>query len=101
MQTISVTLRPIGNAGLYVDVYAKTKVLRETLENAIEEALGCNTKEGPDFNGGYPYPLLIKIVEQLTLHRPQDNWYVTYWDTEGQPWEMRYNRPEKTPKKAG
>jgi hypothetical protein len=95
MQTISVTLRAIGNLALQVEVYAKTKLVKEVLELDIEEALGCNTKEGPDFNGGYPFYLLSKTAEVLEINHPNSNWYITYWDTKSQPWEMRYNRPEK------
>lgn len=92
--TISVSLRPVGASGLLVEVYAKTKVLRASLEKTLEEVLGCDRKEGPPLQED-PYQLMTQVAEQLHQLRPQDNWYITYWASDGEPWELRYNRPGK------
>ncbi len=95
MQTISVTLRAIGSTALQIEVFAKPKALKVALEEVVKEALGCKTEEGPDFKGGYPYYLILRTAAVLEVNQPQSNWYITYWDTASQPWELRYNRPDK------
>ena len=95
MQTISVIIRAVGSIALQVEVFTRSKTTRTVLEHRIEEALGCHTKEGPNFNGGYPYHFLTKTAEVLEGLEPKANWYITYWDTASQPWELRYNRPDR------